>query len=749
MKTKSAGAVLISVFAFTFVSRAAAAAPLSSWQEFAVGPPPLAGSPSDVDSFGNAVAIFGNTAVIAERGRTVNGKPSGAVFAFTLQDGALVQPTLLMPPSLADDEGVGSAVAICKSYIALGSASGAPHAVWVLDRAQAVWRAVPPPAGASSNFGTAVVISETSLLVGDSVGNNYEGVVYPYERDGDAWKALAPLHPTGDDDSHDTSFAFFGYSLALDGDALAVGAYGEGDAGAAYVFRRDASRAWNLEQRLGAPDGSDAFGRAVAVANHEGWLAVGDRSANDDAGIVRVFSRSADWSLNASLKLDDAESYGWFGNAVAFGGGLLFVSAPDAIGNNVVSNGLIQSYAPDPTWPPKTQLIPSEASQGNRLGNTLAASATGVLVAGSIDQVYGYFPELGAACNDDSTCASGHCAEGVCCDAACSTECHSCLAVNTGMSGGVDGQCLPVDSGSDPIDDCSISMEVCGTTGACDGAGQCEYARKQVSCSKAICKSTTSSVGAGACDGKGTCVAPAAQPCKAGFSCRNGSCQGDVQVLATCSESDDCDESNDFYCLEGECVAGIHCSTDGLAAFDDTGRRTACDETVCRDGTCLSSCAAADDCQSGSCSIPEGICLPAHCAADGDCNQSRGFYCLEGECVSGFRCSADFTSSYDPQGVATACQTTICRAGQCLIGCQNTDDCAQSLGLVCRTSDHQCVAEAALEPSRNVSSCSFRGSRNGPAFWGWVAGALFGLTLRRRTWSPASITPANRGAYRL
>ncbi len=71
----------------------------------------------------------------------------------------------------------------------------------------------------------------------------------------------------------------------------------------------------------------------------------------------------------------------------------------------------------------------------------------------------------GAPCGAETECASGNCVDGVCCDSKCDGVCEACSTAVKGL--GNDGECGPIEAGSDPNNECP------NATGVCDGAGNC------------------------------------------------------------------------------------------------------------------------------------------------------------------------------------------------------------------------------------------------------------------------------------
>jgi hypothetical protein len=231
--------------------------------------------------------------------------------------------------------------------------------------------------GISGQFGNSVALDGDTLVVGapsersnaigidgdqTDFGAPASGAVYVFTRDADGvWSQQAYIKASNADRSD-----LFGWSLALDGDTLVVGARGEfsnatgidGDqadnssigAGAVYVFTRDASGVWSQQAYIKASNAemSDSFGTSVALDGNT--LAVGavgedsqatgvggDQADNTatNSGAVYVFARDANsvWSQQAYIKATNTETSDKFGDSLALDGDTLAVGASSEASN--------------------------------------------------------------------------------------------------------------------------------------------------------------------------------------------------------------------------------------------------------------------------------------------------------------------------------------------------------------------------------------------------------------------------------
>jgi hypothetical protein len=184
----------------------------------------------------------------------------------------------------------------------------------------------------NDQFGFSVALSGDTLAVG-AVGKNIDaGAVYVFTRDNDGvWSQQDFIRAFNAEDNDQ-----FGFSVALSGDTLAVGAVGKNiDAGAVYVFTRDNVGDWNQQDFIRAfnAEDNDQFGFSISLSSDT--LAVGAVGKNSDVnndidvGAVYVFTRDNDgvWSQQDFIRVSNAEAGDLFGAPVALAGDTLAVGA--------------------------------------------------------------------------------------------------------------------------------------------------------------------------------------------------------------------------------------------------------------------------------------------------------------------------------------------------------------------------------------------------------------------------------------
>jgi len=362
-----------------------------------------ASNAEEEDNFGWSVAVEGDTLAVGSpledssaRGVNAGGEAdnstssSGSVYVFVRTGSTWSQQAYIKASNTGSGDRFGAGVALSgdtlavSAYAEKSSAAGVngdqdndgaeeAGAVYVFVRDEGVWsqqayvKASNTQAGDA--FGWSLDLSGDTLAVGapfeDSsatgingnqadAGASASGAVYVYAREGVRWvqQAYVKASNTGSGD-------WFGWSVTLDGDTLAVAAPTEdssavgidGDqlddsavnAGAAYVFVRSGTT-WSQQAYVKASNTqtSDEFGYSVALAGdallvtaiREDGGGVGINTGNQldngltDGGAAYLYTRAGStWTQRAYLKPSNTGPADLFGHAAAIEGDTIVISA--------------------------------------------------------------------------------------------------------------------------------------------------------------------------------------------------------------------------------------------------------------------------------------------------------------------------------------------------------------------------------------------------------------------------------------
>ena len=193
----------------------------------------------------------------------------------------------------------------------------------------------------------------------------------------------------------------FGYSVAIAGDTVVVGARSRGprddesdgaaESGSAYVFVRTGT-SWSQQARLtgaDAPGGSN-FGVAVAVAGDTVVVGASDeRSIPTLAplpGVAYVFARTGvTWSRQARLQAVYGGAADFFGEAVAVSGDTIIVGAPDGDTAGISTGAAYVFVRTGTTWSLQEHLNASNADEGDAFGASVAIDGDTVVVGATLE----------------------------------------------------------------------------------------------------------------------------------------------------------------------------------------------------------------------------------------------------------------------------------------------------------------------------------------------------------------------------
>jgi hypothetical protein len=261
--------------------------------------------PSDavaLDEVGWSVAIDGDHAAIGSYKNDDLGTNAGAVYVFERIGGAWIEVQKLHASDASEGEQLGFALALRGTTLLAGADREDPSgngggAVYVFERAGGAWNQTQKLKGddtiALDHFGWSVALDGDVAAIGahhaESATDPFswdEGAVYVFERAGGVWSQAAQL--SGADT---TASDELGYSVGVSGDRVLVGAPDQdqlgNNAGAAYLFGRDAGGAWEQLAKVVATDGQagDLVGRAVALSGDRAILgAFGDDDQGSNSG---------------------------------------------------------------------------------------------------------------------------------------------------------------------------------------------------------------------------------------------------------------------------------------------------------------------------------------------------------------------------------------------------------------------------------------------------------------------------------
>ncbi len=424
------------------------------------------------DRFGYSVALSGDTLAVGaytedSSATGVGGDQadnsaaqSGAVYIFRRDGTSWAQEAYLKASNTGAIDYFGASVALSGDTLAVGafvedsSATGvggdqadnsasASGAVYIFRRDGSSWAQQAylkaSNTGAYDRFGYSVALSGDTLAVGardeassatgvggDQADNSAlrSGAVYIFRHDGTSWAQQAYLKASNTDADD-----YFGVSVALSGDTLAVGAYREdssatgvggdqadnsaADSGAVYIFRRDGS-SWAQEAYVKASNTGvgDLFGYSVALSGDT--LAVGARGEDSSAtgvggdqadnsaggsGAVYIFRRDGtSWAQQAYLKASNTGTDDLFGDSVALSGDTLAVGAyfedssatgvgGDQADNSAAQSGAVYIFRRDgSSWAQEAYLKASNTGAGDLFGSSVALSGDTLAVGAYLEE---------------------------------------------------------------------------------------------------------------------------------------------------------------------------------------------------------------------------------------------------------------------------------------------------------------------------------------------------------------------------
>jgi hypothetical protein len=344
--------------------------------------------------FGWSVAIDGNTAVVSTYGETAGGySRAGHAYVFNARTGALT----LTSPNAQTTGYFGMSVAIDGNTTVVGAYdetfggySEMGHA-YVFNAQTGALTLTSPNAQAYGYFGSSVAIDGNTVVVGadgETVGG-YSDTGHVYVFNAQTGALIATLN------SPNAQYGgYFGYSVAISGNTVVVGAYyetfgGYSWAGHAYVFN---ARTGALTKTLTSPNAQAGgwFGYSVAIDGNTVVVGAPDETVGgySEAGHAYVFNATSG-ALMETLTSPNVQEYGWFGESVAISGNTAVVGAIHETAGGYSDAGHVYVFNAQTGALMETLTSPN-AQYGGWFGNSLAIDGSTTVVSAYDETVAGY-----------------------------------------------------------------------------------------------------------------------------------------------------------------------------------------------------------------------------------------------------------------------------------------------------------------------------------------------------------------------
>ena len=312
------------------------------------GFPLIPSAPAEGDEYGWSAVVDDDIIAVGAPYHDDVADDAGAVFIFERNGDEWVEAAKLLPPFGEADGWFGRWLALDDGRLLIGApyedvtpaTGGDPiidtGAAYIYERLGGEWRRtatlLPEPLVPGASFGWSVAIDGDRLAVSawaDIVDEEQAGAVYVYREEKGQWRLEARVVPPEPQPAHQ-----FGRDIELEENVLIVGAPGddgeEPDQGAVFVYHQY-DFDWNYTGKFIAPDGGEGDGLGTQVAMALPWFAAGAHGHDEDgwdAGVVYLWRLDEYWSLHTRLIPSDLAVGDWFGYSPALEGDRLVVGSP-------------------------------------------------------------------------------------------------------------------------------------------------------------------------------------------------------------------------------------------------------------------------------------------------------------------------------------------------------------------------------------------------------------------------------------
>ena len=352
------------------------------------------------DRFGYSVGINGDTVIVGARLEDESGTSAGAAYIFTRSGSTWTEQQKLTASDGAGTDNLGWSSAI-DGDTAVTSArnAGGAGAAYVFTRSGSTWteqqKLTASDPEVNDHFGQSVAISGDTVICSandEDTGGGSAGAAYIFTRSGSTWTQQAKIQAADAEEGD-----HFGWSVGIDGDTVVVSAYrestGGSQTGAVYIFTRSGST-WTQQAKIQASDietSGDEFGFSVAISGDT--VVVGarlDETGGSNAGSAYILTRSGStWTQQAKIQASDAEENDFFGWSVGIDGDTVVVSAAYE-DTGALNAGSAYIFTRDgSTWTQQAKIQAADAAASDEFGYSVGIDGTTVIVGARYEDTGG------------------------------------------------------------------------------------------------------------------------------------------------------------------------------------------------------------------------------------------------------------------------------------------------------------------------------------------------------------------------
>ena len=313
----------------------------------------------DHGEFGFSVAVKGNDILIGKREDTEKGSWSGAVYWYQYNDGSTwIKKKKIMASDEQIGDYFGTSIAISGEYAIIGATgvngeTNNDGAAYIFQKKDSSWeekyKIIPDSLVGEAYFGHAVDIDGDWAIIGAYSDDELErdaGAAYLYQRIDTSWVFNKKLRRSDTDNGHD-----FGYSVAISGEYAAVGEISvSGYAGFVYVYKYDSGEnTWHECACLTDTSVDYAIYYGYSISLDGDYLAVGvpeDETIGNRAGALFLYKRiEDDWVLLKKVYASDGGETDYLGRSTFLYGDYVICGVPRYAIGDTISSGIAYLYS--------------------------------------------------------------------------------------------------------------------------------------------------------------------------------------------------------------------------------------------------------------------------------------------------------------------------------------------------------------------------------------------------------------------